>query len=77
VDYKYSAAGRVAEKLEKPTLLQGGLYARAVEQTLGLKPAGVFYYGLKKDLRVVGWSDPLGPFRSDPSVTREWIAGRG
>jgi ATP-dependent helicase/DNAse subunit B len=74
VDYKYSAAARVAEKLEKTTLLQGGLYALAVERTLGLKPAAVFYYGLKKDLRVAGWSDPPGAFRiSSQPLTRQWI----
>jgi RecB family exonuclease len=74
VDYKYSAAARVAEKLEKITLLQGGLYALAVERTLGLKPAAVFYYGLKKDLRVVGWSDPPSAFKVSASpLTRAWI----
>jgi ATP-dependent helicase/DNAse subunit B len=74
VDYKYSAAARVSEKLEKTTLLQAGLYALAAERELGLRPAGVFYYGLKKELKVVGWSDPAGAFkiRSEP-LTREWI----
>ena len=76
VDYKYSAAQRVAARMGKEALLQGGLYALAVERELGLKPAGVFYYGLKKDLTVVGWSDPPGAFgiASDP-LTREWIDG--
>jgi hypothetical protein len=66
----------VAEKMEKTALLQGGLYALAVERELGLKPAGVFYYGLKKDLRVVGWSDPTGAFKiaAEP-LTRAWIDG--
>jgi ATP-dependent helicase/nuclease subunit B len=74
VDYKYSAAARVAEKIEKITLLQGGLYALAVERTLGLTPAAVFYYGLKGNPRVVGWSDPPNAFRinSEP-LTRAWI----
>lgn len=76
VDYKYSGAANVSGKLEKATLLQAGLYALAVEHKLGLKPAGVFYYGLKRDSSVVGWSDPPGAFvaRSQP-LTREWLDG--
>ena len=63
VDYKYSAAARVAGKLEQATLLQGGLYALAVERGMGLQATGMYYYGLKKSLKVVGWDNP----------TREWI----
>ncbi len=78
VDYKYSGAANVAAKLEKPTLLQGGLYALAVERELGLKPVGVFYYGLKSDTKretkVVGWSNPPGAFRiQSEALTREWM----
>jgi ATP-dependent helicase/DNAse subunit B len=78
VDYKYSAAANVAAKLDKTTLLQGGLYALAAERELGLKPAGVFYYGLKGDsngqTKVVGWSDPPGAFQiRSEALTREWI----
>jgi len=76
VDYKYSAAQRVTARMKKVALLQGGLYALAVERELGLKPAGVFYYGLKKVLTVVGWSDPPGMFGVDSELlTREWIDG--
>jgi RecB family exonuclease len=76
VDYKYSAKANVTAKMDKVTLLQAGLYALAVERSLGLKAAGVFYYGLKKDLRVVGWSDPPGAFgvKTEP-LTRQWIDG--
>jgi ATP-dependent helicase/DNAse subunit B len=74
VDYKYSAAQRVAARMTKESLLQGGLYALAVERELGLEPAAVFYFGLKKDLKVVGWSDPPDAFgvNTEP-LTREWI----
>jgi ATP-dependent helicase/DNAse subunit B len=76
IDYKYSAAANVAGKMDKATLLQPGLYALAAERALDLKPAAVFYYGLKKDLKVVGWSDPPGAFgfRTE-ALTREWIDG--
>ncbi len=76
VDYKYSAAANVAAKMGKATLLQPGLYALAAERALGLKPAGVFYFGLKDKLKVVGWSDPPGAFgiKTEP-LTREWIDG--
>jgi ATP-dependent helicase/DNAse subunit B len=74
VDYKYSAAQRVAARMTKETLLQGGLYALAVERQLGLKPAGVVYYGLKRDLKIVGWTDPPGEFGLDSEpLTRQWI----
>ena len=76
VDYKYSAAANVSAKMDKATLLQPGLYALAAERDLGLKPAGVFYFGLKEKLKVVGWSDPPGAFgaKTEP-LTREWIDG--
>jgi len=76
VDYKYSAAANVAAKMDKATLLQPGLYALAAERALGLKPAGVFYFGLKDKLKIVGWSDPPGAFgiKTEP-LTREWIDG--
>ena len=76
VDYKYSAKATVSGKMEKTTLLQAGLYALAAERALGLAPAAVFYYGLKRDLKIVGWSDPPGAFgmKTEP-LTREWIAG--
>ena len=74
VDYKYSAPGRVTEKLTNESLLQGGLYALAVERTLGLEPAGVFYFGLKDTLRVAGWSDPPNAFGAgSEALTRQWI----
>ncbi|HTM50300.1 MAG TPA: PD-(D/E)XK nuclease family protein [Bryobacteraceae bacterium] len=74
VDYKYSAAARVAEKVEKATLLQGGLYALAVERELKMQPAAVFYFGLKKDLRMDGWSDPPDAFAAGAKpLTRAWI----
>ena len=75
VDYKYSAKATVSGKMDKATLLQAGLYALAAERALGLAPAGVFYYGLKRDLKIVGWSDPPGAFgmKTEP-LTREWIA---
>ena len=74
VDYKYSAAQRVAARMTKETLLQGGLYALAVERELNLKPVGVVYFGLKKDLKIVGWTDPPGEFGIDSEpLTRDWI----
>src|SRR5439155_22517429 len=74
VDYKYSAAQRVAARMTKESLLQGGLYALAVQQALGLEPAAVFYFGLKQHLKLVGWSDPPGAFGVDTQrLTREWI----
>jgi ATP-dependent helicase/nuclease subunit B len=75
VDYKYSAAARVAARMTNESLLQAGLYALAVERELGLAPAAVFYFGLKKDLKVVGWSDPPGAFGiATQPLTPEWIA---
>lgn len=76
VDYKYSAKATVSGKMDKATLLQAGLYALAAERGFSLVPAAVFYYGLKRDLKVVGWSDPPGAFgmKTEP-LTREWIDG--
>jgi len=72
VDYKYSAKASVTAKLENLNLLQAGLYSLAVERKLGLRPVGVFYYGLKKEHAVVGWSDPPGAFGPSEALTSEW-----
>ncbi len=78
VDYKYSAKSRLSAKVDDETLLQAGLYALAAEKTLGLKAAGVFYYGVKGgakgEISVVGWSDPPGAYGpKSAALTREWI----
>ena len=56
LDYKYSAAQRVKAKLENPNLLQAPLYMMAA-QHLNVRPAGMFYLGVKGGIEYAGWSE--------------------
>ena len=56
LDYKYSAAQRVRDKLENPSLLQAPLYMMAAEH-LNFRPAGMFYLGVKGGIEYAGWSE--------------------
>ncbi len=61
IDYKYSSADKLkrrVEESEEGNLVQGGLYLLAAERAFHLKPAGMRYCGLKKEVSWVGW--PLG-----------------
>jgi RecB family exonuclease len=53
IDYKYSAAGKIRERVEDNdggSLVQGGLYLAAAQRALGLQPAGMLYCGLRKEI---------------------------
>jgi ATP-dependent helicase/DNAse subunit B len=58
LDYKYSAAPRVKDKLQNENLMQAPLYMLAVEH-LDARPAGMFYVGLRGGIEYAGWSDDL------------------
>ena len=68
IDYKYSSPQLLRSRLENVTLLQAQLYLIAVERCFGLRPAGVFYCGLRGQVRyAVGASrvrkSPATPYR--------------
>ena len=54
LDYKYSASKNIKARKDDPTLLQAPLYLMATKR-LGYEPAGMYYIGLKKELKYVGW----------------------
>jgi RecB family exonuclease len=56
LDYKYSAAQRVKDKLKNENLMQAPLYMLAAEHR-NARPAGMFYVGLKGGIEYAGWSD--------------------
>ncbi len=72
VDYKYSSTQRVKERREDENLLQAPLYLMAAEKYFHLRPAGVFYAGMKGEIRYVGWSHD-GPIQSEP-IPEDWFA---
>ncbi len=72
IDYKYSSTARVKERREDENLLQAPLYLMAAEKSFHLRPAGVFYAGVKGEIRYVGWSDD-GPLESEP-IPEDWFA---
>ncbi len=72
IDYKYSAPERVKERREDPNLLQAPLYLMAAEKHFHLRPAGMFYAGVKGQIRYVGWGDGA-PVESEP-IPEDWFS---
>ena len=61
LDYKYSLAKNVAQKLDDPNLLQAPIYVMAAERQFGLNPAGMFFVGIKGGIKYAGWSQGSAP----------------
>jgi len=57
-DYKYSNAQNTKDKTEDASLLQPQLYVLAAERFFGFQVAGMYYYGLRGELKRVGWENP-------------------
>ena len=57
VDYKYS--DKLKDKLENQNLLQGPLYALALERAFGLRPGGMFYCAMRKGFQYGGWGEQM------------------
>ena len=74
IDYKYSAPERVKARKDAGQL-QGPVYALAAERAFGVRPAGMFFVGVKKEVRYIGWSDS-GLLESDP-IPAEWAQTAG
>ena len=74
IDYKYSAPERVKAKKDSGQL-QGPVYALAAERGFGVRPAGMFFVGVKKEVKYVGWSD-TGLLDADP-IPAEWAQTAG
>lgn len=81
IDYKYSGAGRIRDSIERNnegTLVQGGLYLLAAERAFQLKPAGMLYCGLRKNVTWEGWHLPIAGLEEvgesrTPAALRELI----
>jgi ATP-dependent helicase/DNAse subunit B len=56
IDYKYSATANVKKKLKNQNLLQAPLYILAAQDVFKVRPAGMFYVGLKGEVVYAGWS---------------------
>ncbi len=69
IDYKYSAAAKIRERIEGDPI-QAGLYLSAAERSFNLRPAGMFYCGLRQSVSWEGWHTnipglKLGEARTD------------
>ncbi len=71
LDYKYSAAQRVKDKLENPSLLQAPLYMMAAEHQ-NVRPAGMFYLGVKGGIEYAGWSE--SGLMDSLALPENWLA---
>jgi ATP-dependent helicase/DNAse subunit B len=71
IDYKYSASQRVRDKPKDETLLQAPLYLMAAEKEFGVKPAGMFYIGVKAGILYAGWSD--AGLLDAPPLPKDWF----
>jgi ATP-dependent helicase/DNAse subunit B len=54
IDYKYSAAAKIRERIESDPI-QGGLYLSAAARVFNLQPVGMFYCGLRQSVTWDGW----------------------
>jgi ATP-dependent helicase/DNAse subunit B len=62
IDYKYSVAKTIHDRVkhqDKGEVVQAGLYLLAAVKEFGLRPAGMLYCGLKKEVEWDGWHLPL------------------
>jgi ATP-dependent helicase/DNAse subunit B len=71
IDYKYSRADSVKDKLENDNLLQAPLYLIAAEQVYGARAAGVFYVGLRTGMVYAGWSE--SPLLESVGIPERWL----
>lgn len=71
IDYKYANSARVRDKVRNGRVLQAPLYVLACETTLKREVAGMFYLGLKKDVKCAGWGSGFGG-EGEP-LTQEWL----
>ncbi len=71
IDYKYSNSQNTRAKLTNDALVQAPVYLMAAERCFGLKPAGMFYVGLKRGPVYVGWSES-GLMQSEPPPP-DWL----
>jgi len=73
-DYKYSSAAGIRERIrgyEEGRHVQAALYLLGLEHA-GYVPAGMFYYGLKRDVTLDGWHTSLPQFEGrGTACTRE------
>jgi ATP-dependent helicase/DNAse subunit B len=76
IDYKYSAAAKIRERIEGDPM-QAGLYLSAADRVFKHKPVGMFYCGLRQSVSWEGWHTQIpgvtvGEFRTDAAL-RELI----
>jgi RecB family exonuclease len=58
IDYKHSGVQRLKERIKSTAagdLVQAGLYLLAAERSLGLRPVGMLFCGLRKGVTWHGW----------------------
>ena len=72
IDYKYSNPQNTKAKLTNQNLVQAPLYLMAAERCFGLRPAGMFYVGLKGAPLYVGWSE--APLLESHPFPEDWMA---
>jgi len=71
LDYKYSAAQRVKDKLKNENLMQAPLYLLAAEH-LNSQASGMFYVGVKGSIEYAGWS--VDPSMDGVTLPEDWLA---
>ena len=57
IDYKYSSVQNTKKRLDEENHLQPQLYVLAAERVFGLPVAGMFYCGLRGEVKWAGWSE--------------------
>jgi ATP-dependent helicase/DNAse subunit B len=71
IDYKYSNRQTTKGKLENENLLQAPFYLMGAERDFHLRPAGMFYVGLKAGVVYAGWGEGA-PAEGQP-IPPDWF----
>jgi hypothetical protein len=66
VDYKYSAAQGLRDRMSRDSALQAALYTVAAERVLDKPAAAMIFASLKRDAVFQGWGDPAVSGRLAP-----------
>ncbi|HWQ56386.1 MAG TPA: PD-(D/E)XK nuclease family protein [Bryobacteraceae bacterium] len=74
IDYKYSGPQRIKERAEDANSLQPPLYLLAVERAFELEPAGMYYCGLRGQVKSAGWDAPFEPEWLPSAIARSMDA---
>ena len=74
IDYKYSAPEKIRDRVDDEAaenFVQGGLYLIAAENFFAMKPAGMLFCGLRRQVTWKGWHTPVAGLEQAGEIVSE------